>query len=137
MSDDSSDYSEHLRRQAAEPTDEQGGSLLTGDEHRAVQQAADLWNTLNTVVAAGDTRQADLIELSHHIHAIQNAVLAQAAARAHPDLYRPLGDTLRAVAARGLTERCGCGHRLDEHGKNRCLALKGSEPCACRKGFIQ
>jgi hypothetical protein len=30
-----------------------------------------------------------------HVHAIQHAVMAQAAARAYPDLYGPLGGTLR------------------------------------------
>jgi hypothetical protein len=70
--------------------------VLTPDEHRAIQQAGVLWGTLCAVVADGPTRTADLAELIVHVHAIQHAVMAQAAARAHPDLYRLLGSTLDA-----------------------------------------
>lgn len=69
--------------------------LLSDDEHRAVELAGELWNLLSRVVDDGPTRDADLRELIAHVHAIQHTVMAQAAARAYPDTYRPLGGTLR------------------------------------------
>lgn len=54
--------------------------------------AGQLWNKLCKVVGDGPTRKADLGELVIHIHAIQQAVMSQAAARAHPDQFRLLGD---------------------------------------------
>jgi hypothetical protein len=69
--------------------------VLTDVEHKAMQLTADLWNQLcSAVVCGGSTRAADLSELAMHVHAIQHAVMAQAAARAYPDLYRPLGGQL-------------------------------------------
>lgn len=71
--------------------------LLTPDEHRAVELAGELWNQLCKVVgdsADAETQHADLRELIVHVHAIQHAVMSQAAARAYPDLYRRLGSTL-------------------------------------------
>lgn len=68
-----------------------GDQGLTPQEHAAIKQAATLWNTLCEVVPDGPTRNADLAELIHHVHAIQHTVMAQAAARAHPTLYRLLG----------------------------------------------
>lgn len=68
--------------------------LLNDDEQLAMQQAAELWNTLCRVVGDGVTRNADLRELMGHIHGIQHAVMAQAAARAYPDDYRLLGQQI-------------------------------------------
>lgn len=65
--------------------------LLTPAEHDAVAMAAELWNHLQAIVADGPSRAGDLSELIFHVHAIQRAVLKQAAARAYPDLYRLLG----------------------------------------------
>lgn len=65
--------------------------LLTDDEHRAVQLAGELWNLLCRIVDHGSTRAADLREIVAHVHAIQHAVMSQAAARAYPDQYRLLG----------------------------------------------
>jgi hypothetical protein len=67
--------------------------VLTVAELAAVQQAADLWGTLCKVVGNGPTRNHDLAELAAHIHAIQHAVMSQAAARIYPDLYRLLGES--------------------------------------------
>ena len=66
--------------------------LLTPDEHQAVRQA-DLLYTLiaDRVVADGPTKDDDLAEIRAAIHLIQRAVLAQAAARAHPREFRLLG----------------------------------------------
>ena len=65
--------------------------LLTPLEHDAVAMAGDLWGLLCAITIDGPSRTADLQELIHHIHAIQHTVMAQAAARAYPELYRPLG----------------------------------------------
>ena len=68
--------------------------LLTDQEHAAIQKAGDLWGDLCAIVGDGPTRDADLAELIPHVHAIQHAVMAQAAARAYPDRLRLLGLTL-------------------------------------------
>ena len=68
--------------------------LLTEAEQAAVTATADLWRMLGGIVGDGPTRDADLRELIVHIHAIQQAVMSQAAARAYPDTYRRLGETI-------------------------------------------
>lgn len=69
--------------------------LLTQDEHEAVRLCLELWNLVSgKVIGAGPSRRGDLDELTVHIHAIQQAVLSQAAARAYPDRYRLLGRSL-------------------------------------------
>lgn len=75
--------------------------LLTDDEHRAIRQAGTLWNTLCRTVQDGPSRDGDLAELRIHVHAIQHAIMAQAAARAYPSLYRPLGGTLQETSDHG------------------------------------
>lgn len=78
------------RGQASEP--------LTPEEHQALQLTADLWNLLNRIVGNDRSRAGDLAEVASHIHNIQHAVLAQAAARAYPDRYRLLGGTVTITA---------------------------------------
>lgn len=68
--------------------------LLTIAEQNAIDQAAKLWNSLVGIVGHGPTRESDLGELCAHIHAIQHAVMAQAAARAYPNDYRLAGSTV-------------------------------------------
>jgi len=68
--------------------------LLTPDERKAITMAGELWNQLCRVVGDGRTRDADMAELCAHIHAIQHAVMSQAAARAYPETYRLLGGSL-------------------------------------------
>lgn len=79
---------------------EEDGSDIIGalseDEHTAIKMTADLWNHLVQKVVGGEaTREQDLSELCIHIHAIQHAIMGQAAARAHPELYRFLGGQLK------------------------------------------
>lgn len=72
--------------------------LLTDTEHRAIEMAGDLYTHISTmVVGNGPTRQDDLAEICSSIHHIQHAVMAQAAARAHPDKYRLLGSTIEGT----------------------------------------
>lgn len=65
--------------------------LLTDDEHAAVHMAGELANLLGKICGDGDQAQHDWVEFVHLIHGIQSRVMAQAAARAFPDRYRPLG----------------------------------------------
>jgi hypothetical protein len=68
--------------------------LLTQEEHDVVQLAGELWGEICRAIPDGPTREADLRELIIHVHAIQHAVMANAAARAYPETYRSLGMTL-------------------------------------------
>ncbi len=71
------------------------GELLTEAEHEAVSMAGRLYaHIVENVIGDGLTRDADIGELAHHIHHIQHAVMAQAAARRYPDRYRPLGGVI-------------------------------------------
>lgn len=67
---------------------------LTEPEHRALKLTTDLWNLLVQEVVGRDdvSCEQDLRELAAHIHGIQHAIMGQAAARAHPDRYRLLGE---------------------------------------------
>lgn len=69
--------------------------LLTENEHLAIQAAGDLWGMITAIVEEGPPRESDLAELIIHIHAIQHAVMANAAARAYPTQLRRLGATLK------------------------------------------
>jgi hypothetical protein len=77
--------------------------LLTDAERRAMDLTTQLWNVLATEVV-GDvsgSRAGDLRELGAHLHAIQQAVLSQAAGRAYPDRYRLLGRALVEAQSAG------------------------------------
>lgn len=69
----------------------QRDELLTPAELRAMDLTAELANQLAAITGERSTRGSDVAELVHHIHVIQHAVMAQAAARAYPDRFRPLG----------------------------------------------
>lgn len=68
--------------------------LLTPDEHEVIRMLGETWNLICSVVGRGPSRDGDLNEAIHHVHALQHMVLAQAAGRAHPDRYRLLGEVL-------------------------------------------
>lgn len=68
--------------------------LLTQAEHNAVTTAALLANQIAEIAGGGTSRDADIAEAVHHIHAVQRMILAQAAARVYPDRYRLLGGTV-------------------------------------------
>lgn len=72
-----------------------GAEFLTESEHEAVNLASQLYGIINKeIIGNGASRQMDIQELTIHIHAIQNMVLAQAASRAYPKRYRLMGDEL-------------------------------------------
>jgi hypothetical protein len=62
----------------------------------AEQYALELTGTLAAgmadIIGRGPSSAADFAEATMHIHAIQHMIMSQAAARAHPDLYRLLGE---------------------------------------------
>lgn len=68
--------------------------VLTDLEREVVRDAGALWNKICQVVGDGPTRDADLAELIHHVHAIQHAVMSQAAGRAYPEEFRLLGSVI-------------------------------------------
>jgi hypothetical protein len=69
--------------------------LLTEDEKKAISLAGELYTLIvRKVIGNGRARLADAAEIAIHIHDIQNAILAQAAARAFPETYRLLGETI-------------------------------------------
>lgn len=69
---------------------------LTEDERHALALTAELYDLIaRKIIVSGPTRQQDTAELAADIHRIQARIGAQAAARAHPDLYRLMGDTIR------------------------------------------
>lgn len=68
--------------------------LLTEEEQAVVRELGQCWNRLCRIVGNGPTRSADLNEVVFHVHALQNFVMAQAAARAYPDTYRLAGETM-------------------------------------------
>jgi hypothetical protein len=68
---------------------------LTDDEHEAISMAGALYTHIaDKVCGMGVTREEDLTELRAHIHAIQCCVMAQAAARLHPDELRLMGEVV-------------------------------------------
>ena len=76
---------------------------LTPDEHHAIDLTAQLVNTLARVVGRGPTRDHDLAELFGKIHDIQHAIMSQAAARAYPDDFRLLGQSINETDGRAAT----------------------------------
>jgi hypothetical protein len=74
-------------------------AFLTEAEQDVTKIAADLWNALCAAIPEGPNRNNDLAEIAVHIHAIQHAVMANAAARAYPDTYRLLGQSLQKEEA--------------------------------------
>jgi hypothetical protein len=70
---------------------------LTDPEHKALELTGQLMNLLAAdIIGDGPTRSQDLNEAALRIHGIQHMIMAQSAARAHPELYRLLGDILDA-----------------------------------------
>lgn len=67
---------------------------LTDDEHRAIELAGELADLVRQIIGDGPQAGNDWDELCAPIHLVQRTIGAQAAARAYPDRYRLLGQTL-------------------------------------------
>jgi len=76
-------------RAAEEVTNE---PLLTPEELLAIDTAGKLATLCGSIIQ-GPNRANDLREIIGHVHAIQQAVMSQAAGRAYPDKFRLLGRT--------------------------------------------
>ena len=114
------DCSEDGDEQAA-PKAVHGVPLLTGDEHRALTLLARFVAVLVDIVGPDTTRRADMAEACLHVHALQNMILAQAAARSYPGMFRRLGHTLRTDELTGWRcTRCGKGHTYNPPRCDRC-----------------
>lgn len=68
--------------------------LLTSDEMKVNDLLAEAYNLACKVITNGPTSHYDAQEFAHHIHILQNMILAQAAARAYPHKYRLMGGTV-------------------------------------------
>lgn len=68
---------------------------LTDAEKKAMELTAKLADlVMGEVIDKGPTSEMDVREFASHIHVIQRTIMSQAAARAHPELYRLLGSTV-------------------------------------------
>ncbi len=67
---------------------------LTDLEIDVVNRLGLIWNDVCQIVGDGPTREGDLAEVIHHLHALQHLVMSNAAGRAHPALFRTLGRTI-------------------------------------------
>ena len=83
-----------IDRRDAVPHPGRPDALLTETERAVVAELGQIWNRLCTIVGDGRTRKADLDELIVHVHALQQAVLSQAAGRAYPQEFRLLGGVI-------------------------------------------
>jgi hypothetical protein len=73
--------------------------LLTDEEKKAVRMAGELATLIEThVILYGSSRAQDVAELEFYVHGIQRMIMAQAAARTYPVLYRMLGTTTGGTA---------------------------------------
>ena len=69
--------------------------MLTDDEIRAVRMLGETSNlVVRSVIGRGTTSDADHREWVAMIHVCQQFIMSQSAARAHPDEFRLLGETL-------------------------------------------
>jgi hypothetical protein len=67
---------------------------LTKDEIKAINLAGELAGLLLRIIGDGMTRTSDTTEAIEHIHVLQRMVMANAAARAYPGMFRLLGETI-------------------------------------------
>lgn len=65
--------------------------MLTQAERDLISDLGRCMGAFTRIVGDGRTRDADLTEFCTIIHAAQNTVMSQAAARAYPHEYRLLG----------------------------------------------
>ncbi len=71
-----------------------GSDLLTDDERKALRLSGKLVGLLHGIIGDGMQSANDWAEMAGHIHVIQRAIGAQAAARAYPGEFRLLGKSL-------------------------------------------
>ena len=65
--------------------------MLKDEEQKCIERLSDIYMELVDIMTDGLSKPYDTLEVTFHIHALQNMVMAQSAARAYPDKYRLLG----------------------------------------------
>lgn len=69
---------------------------LSNDEIKALELTRDLVNLVcSKIIGYGPTRDEDCNAFVDKIHDIQYMIMAQSAARSHPDLLRLLGEMIK------------------------------------------
>jgi hypothetical protein len=79
---------------SAPPQDE----LLTAEELELMDVLCDAANRFRRILGASRTTEGDWAEIADKIHQLQTMVMAQAAGRRYPELFRLLGGTVRPLA---------------------------------------
>ncbi len=67
---------------------------LTPLEQGIVGNLGRIHEMICRAVGDGPSRTEDIREATGHVHALQNMILAQSAAREYPDTYRLLGEVI-------------------------------------------
>lgn len=94
-------FSEYIRRRVLGPEGNVSASLMTALEHETVELLSQVQRNMGEIARSVPRGECDTLivaqdmhEVTHHVHAVQNWVLAQAAARAYPSRYRLMGGKL-------------------------------------------
>jgi hypothetical protein len=74
--------------------------VLTDDERELIQDLGRIYRRIAGITGGEPTREDDLREIRFHIHGLQRAIMAQAAARAYPGDVRGLGGAVVVPPAR-------------------------------------
>jgi hypothetical protein len=67
---------------------------LTELEQEAMEKSGELAYLIRKIIGDGPNAYNDWAEAAIHIHALQNMLLSQVAARAYPETFRLLGQAL-------------------------------------------
>ena len=75
-------------------------AALTAEEHELMRALCGVAASFYGIISREDgrSREGDYAEVVFHIHALQNMVLAQAAARDYPGRYRLMGQEIEQAA---------------------------------------
>lgn len=72
-------------------------NLLTEEELEALRLSGKLAERMRRIIGDGPTASHDWSEIAQCIHALQHAIMAQAAARAYPNEFRLLGGVVEVT----------------------------------------
>ena len=75
---------------------------LLAEEREIVHDLGRIYTRMTAIVGDAVTREDDLREIRAHIHDLQHAVMAQAAARCYPREFRLLGELVCAEPSEPL-----------------------------------
>lgn len=87
--------------------------LLTDEERAALKLSGDLANAVRRLIPDTEQGSHDWNEAAAALHVVQRMIGAQAAARAFPDEFRPLGGWPEGRRLRVPSDVCpGCWHKV-------------------------